>query len=143
MEIARIKGLEFLSLNDNHFNKDAEGPFIEMVCALKKLKEVHIKMPEVKHLVLENAHLDAREIEVLTHTFDKLVQLDLSGNKLTKEAIESIVENCKHLQELALRQCHLHDKDIEHFAGHFSKLETLYLSKWPSTQTTIRLRQWV
>lgn len=68
-ELTKLSHVEILSLNGNHFNKDAQGPFIELVCSLRHIKEVHIKLPEVQHLVLgrdslevENAHLDAREI---------------------------------------------------------------------------------
>ncbi len=105
-EIIRLHHLTFLSLNENHFNKDAQGPFIQLVCELKKLTEVHIKLPEVQHFSLgtalvdpEDAHLDAREIELLTHCFENVKRLDLSGNKLNKESVLSIVTNCKHLEE--------------------------------------------
>lgn len=77
----------------------------------------------------ENANLDAREVEVLTKTFNQIKRLDLSGNKLYKEAVLSIIDNCHHLEELSLRQCHLDDKEIELLAGKYSKLHTLYLSK--------------
>lgn len=39
--------LAFLSLNSNHFDKDSMGAFIQLVRALKKLKEVNIRIPDV------------------------------------------------------------------------------------------------